>query len=230
MVLLILWFHFFLLALCNPEMLFWWHRCISLFPLNSQQLWRWYILFWKNAECKELLRNRWRENNPLLCIIDYLWFFPPSCYISILSEKRKRDQVWMIVLSFLLEREREREKDRKTARIDRLIIPERRLREREIEIFFLVSACVLEPVKRRVRSSWMPLGEAVSQALEQTHTLSRTDILSPTGRHIRKRRKKDDHFVLLPWKEGIEELLKPLIFSFLPFLIFLPRNRPQLRV
>jgi len=111
MVLLILWFHFFLLALCNPEMLFWWHRCISLFPLNSQQLWRWYILFWKNAECKELLRNRWRENNPLLCIIDYLWFFPPSCYISILSEKRKRDQVWMIVLSFLLERERERSKD-----------------------------------------------------------------------------------------------------------------------
>jgi len=133
---------FWFFPIWEPEkMLFWWYRCI-LFPLNSQQLWRWYILFWKNAECKELLRNRWRENNPLLCIIDYLWFFPPSCYISILSEKRKRDQVWMIVLSFLLEREREREKDRKTARIDRLIIPERGLREREIEIFFLVSFCL----------------------------------------------------------------------------------------
>jgi hypothetical protein len=60
----------------------------------------------------------------------------------------------VIVLSFLLERDRaKREIDRKTARIDRLIIPERGLREREIEIFFLVSACALEPVKRRVRST-----------------------------------------------------------------------------
>lgn len=63
---------------------------LSLFPINSQQLWRWYILFCKNAEYKELLRNRSWENNPLLYIIDYLCFFLlPVIYLSYARNERK---------------------------------------------------------------------------------------------------------------------------------------------